>query len=382
VKEQIQLGTALPDLTGHRPSLGALTGIRFFAAMYVVLFHSRVGAIVKGHGFTAAGNLVQNGFLAVPLFFLLSGFILAYTYAGQIERPSNWRRFWEARFARIWPVYTLSLLLSSLPAFNHPHFSEMLAALCMVQAWNPWNPALAGTWNFVCWTLSTEAFFYLCFPFAQIWIEKRSIKALFLILVAMFAFCLTVNSAAHTLGSPMGSVTRYMPLPILHIGEFFSGVCIGNYVLRRIDAGGNALPGRGAWTYLSVLLTVTLLCHLPGRWTAVVVLGFSALIFGLASERTLLSRFLSTRTMLLGGGISYSIYLMQMPVKQWVMLAAPHLHLQSNALRLVVNAIVLLGISLVLFEAVEQPARKTLRLLFARLEYRRRKNVQNMGATT
>src|ERR1700679_4079883 len=106
---------AAGDLTAHGRSLKPLTGIRFFASFYVVVFHSRVGEVCLQHGWYAAGNFFQNGYLAVPLFFLLSGFILAYTYQGQIERRGDVRRFWEARFARIWPVYAVSLGFSSLP---------------------------------------------------------------------------------------------------------------------------------------------------------------------------------------------------------------------------------------------------------------------------
>jgi peptidoglycan/LPS O-acetylase OafA/YrhL len=87
-----------------------------------------------------------------------------------------------------------------------------------------------------------------------------------------------------------------------------------------VDARLNAriLRGSGTWTYVSALATVVRLCRTPGRWTSLVVIAFSALIFGLAAEKTLLSRLLSTRVMVLDAGMSYSIYLMQMPLKLWV----------------------------------------------------------------
>src|SRR5580704_9263285 len=117
---QAGLESAPSELTAHRRSLKALTGIRFFAAFYVVVFHTRVGQVLGDHGYRAASNFFASGYLAVPLFFLLSGFILAYTYEGQIEEPGDHRRFWEARFARIWPVYAVSLLMASIPSFTFP----------------------------------------------------------------------------------------------------------------------------------------------------------------------------------------------------------------------------------------------------------------------
>src|SRR5260370_6407765 len=53
------------------------------------------------------------GYVGVSFFFVLSGFILVYTYAG---REIDNRDFYRARFARIYPAYLFSLLIS-LPFF-------------------------------------------------------------------------------------------------------------------------------------------------------------------------------------------------------------------------------------------------------------------------
>lgn len=72
--------------------------------------------------------------------------------------------------------------------------------------------------------------------------------------------------------------------------------------------------------------------------------------------------------MVLGGGISYAIYLMQMPLKLWVSLTFERLGIQLLSLRLVVTALLLIAVSLLLFKLVEDPARKLLRSFFARVE--------------
>ena len=82
----------------------------------------------------------------------------------------------------------------------------------------------------------------------------------------------------------------------------------------------------------------------------------------------MLSRFLSTKTMLLGGGISYSIYLVQLPVKGWIQLMATSMHMDSDGIRFLITTIALIGVSLILFKAVEDPARKLLRGIFSRME--------------
>jgi peptidoglycan/LPS O-acetylase OafA/YrhL len=68
-----------------------------------------------------------NGYLAVTLFFMLSGFILAYNYCGQIETKNHAYRFWEARSVRIWPPYLFasffqfSALSRPLTSARHDH---------------------------------------------------------------------------------------------------------------------------------------------------------------------------------------------------------------------------------------------------------------------
>lgn len=367
-----QPGAGSGELTAHRPSLGALTGIRFFAAFYVVVFHTRTGQMFYERGHHAAGNFFKSGYLAVPLFFLLSGFILAYTYAGQIGQAGAFRRFWEARFARIWPVYAVSLLMASVPSFKFPAAGAALATLCMVQAWSPWHPEMAGMWNMVCWTLSVEALFYVCFPWVQGWLERRRERGQLVWIAGMLAVCVGVNSASRTLGYVAEGWYRWTPLPVLHLPEFLVGVGLGNLYLRR-----GAQAGRGMLTYGAGLATVALLCCPAGRWTSVVVIAFAALLYGLAAESTMVSRLLSTKTMLLGGGISYSIYLVQMPVKAWVQGVAQRVGLRSEMVRFGVTAVALMGISLLLFRFVEDPARRVLRASFARLNAGQASRVQS-----
>jgi len=367
----------LPDapataLTRHRSSLRALTGIRFFAALYVVLFHTRVPTLLHG----LAQNFFANGYLAVPLFFLLSGFILAYTYAGQIETRSLRRRFWEARFARIWPLYFLSLILSSLTATGTPPIPQLptgLATLFMVQAWDPFNLGIAGAWNFVCWTLSCEAFFYLCFPAFQIFLERRSNRAQLLTLAATIAICILCNTSMRTLGyQPVLGLYRFLPLALIHLPEFLTGVILGNLHLRYTAPAAPAAPPltlrSGLLTWTAAAASIALLTLPTSPATSLVVPAFAALLFGLSAERTLLARFLSTPLLVLGGGISYAMYLMQTPCKLALLRAYAVLHLTNTAARLVIELLGIIAFSWLLFRFLEDPARKLLRNLFGRLE--------------
>src|SRR5262245_53984877 len=94
---------------GHRvpEDLAALTSLRFFAAMYVLLFHYSLAYP------TLYSGLVGIGYTGVTFFFILSGFILAHTYYGvDFKQRSDLHRYFAARVSRIYPIYILSLLVS------------------------------------------------------------------------------------------------------------------------------------------------------------------------------------------------------------------------------------------------------------------------------
>jgi len=339
--------------------LYALTGIRFLAASYVVIFHTRVADLLSRQGHRWLGNFVHNGYLAVPLFFLLSGFILAYTYAGRLRTHSDKVNFWEARIARIWPTYALSLLLTSIPSLIVPPAGPALATIMMVQAWNPWNPGMASSWNFMCWTLSVEAFFYLVFPWLQARLDGLPARSLSMLLGADLMLGVTANISAHGLGAdPYPGVFRFIPLPVVHLPEFIGGAAMGNLFLRDCTAKS------GGWTYLALGITLATLMLPAGPWTSVALIGFSALIYSLAKERTLISRVLSTRWLVFGGGISYAMYLLQTPVRGWFGTSLKDY--SGNAWQFGIVPIVLTAVSALVYVYFEVPARRALRAMFAK----------------
>jgi peptidoglycan/LPS O-acetylase OafA/YrhL len=363
------------QLTRHRRPLDALTGIRFFAAIYVVLYHSKLPDLFVAHHQTIAANFIKNGFLAVSLFFLLSGFILSYTYTGRVKTAAERRRFWEARIARLYPVYLLSLILTSIVSLSIPKWSYAIPTLLMLQAWNPFDHAMWGAWNYVCWTLSVEAFFYLVFPLYQQLLERLSPQRRILLSLGMLTLGLLLNSGVRVLGYPTHGLLSTIPLPILRLPEFFAGIGLGNYFLHTDShtqaQGRTLLPVRGAVTYLSVALAALLLCRAVGPLTSLVIVPFTALILGLATEVTKLSRFLSDRWMIFGGGISYAVYLLQVAAKDFAISAATRLHSNSVGLRFAATLLILLLASAITYQFVELPGREKLRSFFANLEKRR-----------
>ncbi|MCS6317892.1 MAG: acyltransferase [Nitrospira sp.] len=167
----------------------ALTGVRLFAALWVVLYHFRDGlkpiAIVEPFM-----PLINDGYLAVPMFFILSGFILSHTYFPHYSLKSH-PKFVYRRLARLWPVHMASLIALMMyigvMVVHSGHFEDdghtfamahVPGELVMVRSW--FSKDLV--WNYPAWSIHAEWFAYLfLFPVACLLfrtIQKRWILLL------------------------------------------------------------------------------------------------------------------------------------------------------------------------------------------------------------
>lgn len=233
-------GDGYPVAVLRQPPLPALTSVRFFAALIVVLFH--FGGPSLGWAPEALRHIVGAGYTGVSLFFVLSGFILAYVYHG---RSVHNGRFWWARFARVYPLFVFALLIA-FPGFlrgflagDFPAQTPLLSPLLL----HAWDPRSACAWNCPGWSLSVEAFFYLTFPFLLVLLRDRARRSLIAValgawlvmLLPPLAYVFTqVGGASATPETPsvILEVLKYNPL--LHLPEFVLGVASGILFVRGV----------------------------------------------------------------------------------------------------------------------------------------------------
>lgn len=138
--------------------LPSLTGLRFWAALLVVLYHlsRKVGEVAL------LSPLAWYGRSGVTFFFVLSGFVLAWTYdAAPVSAASFARR----RFARIWPLHALTTALSLGADAATGAALPVAAALWSLVLLHTWAPGTVYGGNPASWSLGAEAWFYLLFPF-------------------------------------------------------------------------------------------------------------------------------------------------------------------------------------------------------------------------
>lgn len=300
---------------GGRVKLESLTSLRFVAAFWVVLYHTMPQAGRSGF----AIDLTKLGYSAVTLFFMLSGFILMFVYR-RFDSRAAITRFLVARIARIYPMFALSLLidLPRLALFRIAKYGLVVGAgysgvtlaaqLSLLQSWYP----PIGALNYPSWSVSTELFFYLAFPFLLPLVARvRATGAIIAAMVALWAVLVATGILLddHT---PYG-VGDLWRNPALRLPEFMLGMFLTQLIVR--DGRLVTTPPILALPALASIGAVALLIHdLDGRIAEVVLLpGFALLIAVLASASGPLARITQNRTAVLLGEASYALYLLHAP---------------------------------------------------------------------
>lgn len=159
---------ATPADIGYPRDIRTLTSLRFFAAFMVFAHH-----IFQFFPQNPGTHLFEKGYLAVDLFFILSGFILCHVYNGQFPgaRGAHWK-FLVRRLARVYPLHFVIFLALVFWAFigilrgtidaQDISLSGLLSNLFLLHGWGM-PGALA--WNGPSWSISGEWFAYIVFPF-------------------------------------------------------------------------------------------------------------------------------------------------------------------------------------------------------------------------
>lgn len=368
--------------------IDALTSLRFFAAVAIVLHHSK-------SAFTATSWINSPIPLdyGVSFFFVLSGFILAHSHFESSSQPSV-KSFYVARFARIWPLHiaTFFLCLALIPErarVSSDSFLTVFANLTLVQSWIP-KAGYFFSYNSVSWSISTEAFFYLCFPFL--------IKNLSSTWHWKFAGVLTLSIATLTIASVL-PIQPYDPnkpfevsrmgltyiSPLVRIIEFFLGMLtalafrraqrflgrINTSTWTAMEIGALILiaPVSACSDYLTIFFrtvspygesTAEFLTHAGGAP------AFMVVVFVMAFGKGLITRILSLRPLVVLGEASFALYLVHQIFIGWYFLNIPRLTNIPNNAAFFAYWLISISTSLLLWKHLETPLRHKIRTFINR----------------
>ena len=279
----------------HPQTLHWIQVCRGVAALLVVAKHARIVS-------RQSPILFSFGGAGVDFFFVLSGFILYYTYHSSFDRPESLLPYLKKRFWRIYPVYWATMMFALpallwMPNLSKPHKQSpafILASLLLL----PQNdvPVLG-----VSWSLSYEVVFYLVFGLC-LWRRAVGFTAM-----ALWGG-LAVTAVAIPDFGDWSFLVSWLALP--RVLELFFGVSVGFLVVRRSGKHPRTILTVGALSFASIGVTSSYVWGNPSE-ALFLVFGVSAalVIYGCAVGELSGQLGRAPRWTHQLGEASYSIYL-------------------------------------------------------------------------
>jgi len=351
--------------------LNALTGLRSFAAVNIVFFH-----FSNPQWFGILAPVVNAGYASVSFFILLSGYVLAYNYAARARAGQlDVRRFYEARFTRLYPIYILSLILAwrLIPQeyASHSHAMFWTGMVLTPMLLQGWIPEIATFGNTPAWTMSAESFYYLLFPWLACWRQPGRIPPLLWRLAGIWVLGL-IPATLYILYNPDGishpdrfstgpwlQALKFTPLP--HLASFVFGVLLAE-MDELIPRPARSRLLLGVIGFGGTFFLLWLGAEVP---YAIIHDGllmplFGCIILGLAGDNPL-AHALGLRPLVFVGEASYALYLLHFNF--WNLIHDTHV---LNRLHLAqldpwISYVILIVMALLALHLVEKPAQRQLR---------------------
>lgn len=323
------------------PRFHALDGLRGAAALLVVFVHMRVSfEHMNGVNHLTGAQFVHNGFIAVDLFFMLSGLVIAANYSDRIKSAPDIYRFMRLRFFRLYPLHFLILLgfvaiefvkLAAISGSgeqtNSPPFTgansiaALVASLFLVQAWNLFP--LMG-FNVPSWSISCEIGAYIGFALLAYAGLVRS-RAFGLVGMASVIACYV-----GILYTPRGMDSTAEWGLLRCWGAFTLGVFIWRYLpVQKIRASRTV---HSLVQLAALVALVSVMSLLDGNMLMLTVPLFFVLIVTLQSGQGVIADLLQSTPFQFLGQISYSVYMIHSFMLVSMMLVATRvLHMPITA---------------------------------------------------
>lgn len=289
-----------------------LDSLRGICAVMVVLYH------FSSNGFIADLPVVENGWLFVDYFFVLSGFVITHSYAARLEGGQiSIGRFMGLRLGRIYPLHLFVLLaiaalelllvfggdmiarfVSRAPFTGSRAIEPLIQSLFLVQSFGIRNGA---GWNGPAWSIAAEMWTYLLFAVAFVMFKNRAVLVSAVLSAAALLALISYSPTLHVTFN--GGIFRC-------IFGFGLGV-LTYYAFRRFGTfRGGSMAEIGA-----VAITVLFVSLASGGWTFLAPIVFAGMIFVLASQSGVVSHVLYARPLQFLGLTSYSIYMIHVFVQ-------------------------------------------------------------------
>jgi len=352
--------------TSKDSNIPVLTGIRFFAALMIFVLHYADRFEVLGQ---STYPYLRQLFLGVQVFFVLSGFIIAYTYLekASFEKPFL-RTYFIRRIARILPLYLLLTTITFIVIKNNfqsdwQWLKLFFLNISLVKGFSS-NYHLTGIEP--TWSLTVEETFYLLAPIIFVLIRKRKffflqVPLLWLIGLALVGFFTIFPFDGFFSSLKFTAFVSFFG----RCFEFYCGIWLAiQYKSQRsffqtVSGRWPVLTLVGFLAIIAIIMLLVEIEKLTGLASAQTWLGIGIcnlvfplviviLLAGLLRESSWIQRLLSTSMFQLLGRSSYAFFL----IHTGVFATALNHYLPEN---IALHLILLVAASIILFLTVEKP---------------------------
>lgn len=294
-------------------------------------------------------------------------------YQPDINKRSSFskKKYWIARFARIYPIYLLALLIIVAAKYKSlgQNWDEFLLQILLLQSWIPGYPITLNTPG---WSLSVEAFFYLSFPFLLAWVYKKGTNSLIIFgiilwLVTQYILLTQLNSPAYEAKNSLHDFIYYNP--IMHLNSFVLGIICGIYLKNKQNTSTQKNNTFFLVTSLLIIFTLiwarphleTILNYKLAYTNGLLAPVFLLFVILLANHRGIFTTVFKHPWLILLGEASYSLYILQKPIHGiYDKVIVPRIAL-SETLHFYIFLMLLIAISILTYKILETPMRKIIR---------------------
>lgn len=335
--------------------LEQLTFTRFVAAISIVIFH--YGRDIFPFSINSINFLFKYAYVGVSYFFILSGFVMIIAYGN--KKHIEFLDYIKKRFARIYPVYFLAILiLLCYFLFFHINFDykSLILNITLLQSW---IPGFALSFNLPGWSLAVEMFFYITFPFLfNYFYKKHSINKLIVPIFILFigtqiVFHIVLSSSFY-IGYPSKSHDFLFYFPLMHFSQFLIGNVAGLIFVKGVKVRNYDAPIIVLILLLFLLLKIDIGINFHNGMLAFV---FVPLIFLISANNGILSKISKKKSLVFLGEISYGIYILQKPIFSWVTSILNYLEIYSASVVFYTALTSLIFFSAISYKFFEIPLR-------------------------
>lgn len=330
-----------------------ITFTRFLAAMAIVISHFNKDLFLYKIDYIS--NIFLKANVGVSYFFILSGFIMIIAY--HKKSRIDYRGYYRNRFARIYPLYVLGLLLYLITRYTNFSFYKGFLYLFGLQSWIPGEAMIL---NFPGWSISVEFLFYLLFPFLYNYFYSKGSKNIWIISIIIWIatqiFCSIYEGSLYYKGPHTESHEFLYYYPLMHINEFLVGNLAGLFFVKHHQPKNYDVPVMVIFMLvLFTLIFIPLFYH-----NGLMAILFIPLIILISRNNGMLTKIFSLKPLEYLGEASYAVYITHIPVLYILREVVKKYYLDIDSV-FWIYLIVLIATSVLFYQFIEKPLREYLK---------------------